>query len=369
LQDIEQGDSNERHRKFPHFAMGFGFLAAVACITLGSHRKDVLSLRSKATLLDVEAPPPPPPPPYLGDWARQCWVECSTTKASCPMEMLDTPQNGCISSTATNRVLLTADGLSSPHVQESFQRVLQSTVEGRTPGRDPADKSIVLVLDGAYDAYKVGTQKGSPLAYCDSRRAELEFLGASDVICVVLDPAAREDLWRTGQEQGGHSKAFGEAMHDINDEYLVEVMTRATVMFVECGSPMILLQNFRRPLNLSRPHSHKSFRDLVRSRVNDDADALAYVGVSSGSSIASETVVELSPAFGTSPSDLESLGGDASGLGLVKNCSFYPHATQTDEPWLDKLARTSHIGVMALPACQPASFTGSNLGRMSHICP
>jgi hypothetical protein len=277
--------------------------------------------------------------------------------------MLDTPHEGCISTSSSNRILLTADGLSSPHVREAFQRVMQTVVETRTPGHNPADRVIVVVLDAAYDAYKVGTQTTSSLSYCDMRKTELTSLGASDVICVVLDPAAREDLWRTGQEQGGHSKEFGEAMLALNDDYLVKKLSSATGVFVECGSPTILLQNFRRRLKLNDEHTHASFGDILRSRVHDDADGLAYIGVSSGSSVAGKTVLELPPSI------LQSLGGDASGLGLVKNCSFYPHATRTDESWLRQAAWKSHIGVMAIPNCQPVADTGSNLGRMSHLCP
>lgn len=353
LQDNDEGESNVRRCKLTTVGISFVLMGMSACMIFGQHGVGVLQLHSPAVLK------PPSPPAYLEGWSRQMWMTCTATHVSCPLAVLDTPHEGCISTIPPNRMLLTADGLSSPHVQEAFQRVLESTAAARTRGHNPADKSIVLVLDAAYDAYKVGTQKTSALSYCYMRKAELKSLGASSVTCVVLDVLAREDLWRTGESQGGRSKVFGDAMRDMDDNYLFKELSRASAVFVECGSPTILVQNFRRRLKLSNSESHVSFGDLVRSRVQGDADALAYVGVSSGSSIAGERILELSPA------DALRLGGDTSGLGLVHNCSFYPHASLKDLPLLHRMARTFYMGVMAIPNCQPLIDTGS----LSRICP
>lgn len=280
------------------------------------------------------------------------------------MEELDIPQHGCASSKTTRHLLLTAAGLTSPTVRNAFQQILETTSSSSYFQHGPASKRVVLVLDAAYDAYEAGTQLTSSYEYCEMRKAELSSLGASAVTCVIVDPSARDHIWKRGLAEGGASKEFSEAMHRIDDDFIFQELNRAVVVFVECGSPLILAQSFRRKLKLSTsPARGATLKDIIRSKVFDATGAFAYIGVSSGASLASEVMVELSA------NDVEILGGDNSGLGLVPNCSFYPHATAQSKQMLHHLAKVYQTGLMAVPDCQPIVDTGFKHGCLSHICP
>merc|ERR1711879_883786 len=213
-------------------------------------------------------------------------------------------------------------------------------------------------------AYEEGSQLTSSFEYCEMRKAELTSLGASAVICVILDPNIREELWKRNADEVGPLKDFSVEMHKIDDEYVVQELATAAVIFVECGSPLPLVKNFRRKLNVSQPDASKmSLKDIVRARVLGGSRDLGYVGVSTGASLAGEKLFEMGA------SEVKRLGGDNSGLGLVPNCSFYPHATAEAGPMLNHIAKASRAGLMAVPDCQPVVDSGLVNGRLSHICP
>jgi len=280
------------------------------------------------------------------------------------MKELDMPPDGCASGSSSRRLLLTAAGLTSPSVREAFRHVLETASASSAFHHAAATRRVMLVLDAAYDAYEAGTQLTSSYEYCQMRKAELSSLGASVVTCVIVDPSAREHLWKRGLAEGGASKEFGEVMRRIDDDFIFQELNRAVAVFVECGSPLILAQSFRRKLTLSQPAVFgTTLRDIIRSKVLDGTGAFAYVGVSSGASLASEVLVELGA------NEVASLGGDNSGLGLVPNCSFYPHATLQSSEFLHHLVKAYQTGVMAIPDCQPIIDTGFENGRLSHICP
>jgi len=345
------------HRILPCFLVGAVF--AFELVWLG---REKVGLGRTASLHADEGPAAPP---YLVGWTRDRWAFCNAVAEPCPMEELDIPQHGCASSNSNRRLLLTAAGLTSPEVRKAFQHILETASDSSDDSQHaPASKRVVLVLDAAYDAYEAGTQLTSSYEYCEMRKAELNSLGASVVTCVIVDPSAREHLWKRGLAEGGASKAFLEAMRRIDDDFILQEMNRAVAIFVECGSPLILAKSFRRNLTLSKPAAPgATLRDIIRSRMLDSARAFAYVGVSSGASLASEVLVELGA------NEVESLGGDNSGLGLVPNCSFYPHATEQSKELLHHLAKMYQTGLMAVPDCQPIIDTGFKNGRLSHICP
>jgi len=209
----------------------------------------------------------------------------------------------------------------------------------------------------------------SASGWCNIRKIELGSLGASAVICIILDPVAREKLWKIGQVEEGANNDFGEAMRSVNDNYIYQELNRALAVFVECGDPLALVQSVRRQLDLSTRGtsplavSGTTARDIIRARFQKGSGAFAYIGVSTGSSIAGEHVFEMSP------SEVTSAGGDNSGLGLVPNCSFYPHVLAQDGPQLHASAAVHHTEIMAIPDCQPLFAMGLSDERLSIICP
>eukprot|EP00427_Karlodinium_veneficum_P062089 CAMPEP_0169386126 /NCGR_PEP_ID=MMETSP1017-20121227/44537_1 /TAXON_ID=342587 /ORGANISM="Karlodinium micrum, Strain CCMP2283" /LENGTH=253 /DNA_ID=CAMNT_0009487215 /DNA_START=130 /DNA_END=888 /DNA_ORIENTATION=+ len=231
-------------------------------------------------------------PPYLSGWMQERWITCNTAAEPCPLKSLDTPSVGCSRTVSMQWLLLTADGLSTPHARERFAYAL-SLAASRGRARE---KRVLLVLDAAYDAFRAGTQFTDADEYC----AELKSLGASAVTCVLLDPAARVHAWMEGQAEGGAAKAFGDLVYKMDDARIFEEFDRSSAIFVECGSPVILAKNFRRSLNLSKPllrsfNHRQSLKNLIRARIHDPAGGLAYIGVSSGSSLAGEFMIDMSP--------------------------------------------------------------------------
>jgi hypothetical protein len=224
-------------------------------------------------------------------------------------------------------------------------------------------------LDAAYDAFRQGTQFTDANTYCGMRTAELESLGASAVTCVLLDPKARTRAWRQGQAEGGAAKAFGDLVHQMDDAKILQEFRCVNAIFVECGSPVILVKNFRRRLNVSEPmrmslNRHQNLKDLIRSRIHDPAGGLAYIGVSSGSSLAGEFMIDMSPH------DQALLGGDNSGLDLVPNCSFFPHIDSVEKGfYLKDLSESYGTSVMAVPDCQPVADIDTKSPHLGHICP
>jgi len=347
---------NHCHRILSCFSVGVAF--AFGLVWLG---RENVGLGRTASLSADEGPAAPP---YLAGWSRERWTFCNAVAEPCPMEELDIPQHGCASSNNNRNLLLTAAGLTSPSVRKAFHDILERASASSDFQHVPASKRVVLVLDAAEDAYESGAQLTSSYEYCEMRKAELSSLGASVVTCVIVDPSAREHLLKRGPVEGGASNGFLEAMRRIDDDFIFQEMNRAVAIFVECGSPLILAKSFRRKLALTEPAAPGiTLKDIIRSRMSDAAGAFAYVGVSSGASLASEVLVELGA------SEVESLGGDNSGLGLVPNCSFYPHATVQNKQMLHNLAKVYQTGLMAVPDCQPIVDTGFNNGYLSHVCP
>jgi len=302
---------------------------------------------------------------YLQGWTREEFLECTFNPPPCPQPQLEFPIGGCSFEAPRRRLLLTASGLSSEHMQEAFRTMMQAAAEARGGTHDTESKRVLLVLDGAYAAYRDGTQHMSSQEYCAMRKKELVGLGASHVICVILDPAARAHEWKAGKSNSS-LKAFGDAMHEIDDDYILHELHLAVAVFVEVGSPMPLMAAMRRKLNLkdSAGDPGLSFGDAVRARVLDGSGEFLYVGASSGSTIAGEDLSFLQdPA-----ADL--LDGDLSGLRLVANCSFFPHVTPDQGPMLQQIALRSHSGMMGIPNCNPVVDWGqlSGLRLLNYDC-
>lgn len=312
----------------------------------------------------------PPPPPCLSGWMQSQWVKCTSVAQPCPMRPLDFPHSGCTSQVPSSRLLLTADGLSSPHARSKFHDNLNEVVKTAAPIHS-VEKRVLLVLDAAYDAFRKGTQFTDADVYCTMRQAELKSLGASAVTCVLLDPEMRLNAWKEGQTRGGAARSFGDLVYKLDDDKIFQELSSANAIFVECGSPVPLAKNFRRTLNLSEkivsavnPDTARNLKDLVRARVQDPSGGLLYIGVSSGTSLAGEIMIDMSS------NDRELLAGDNSGLGLVPTCSFYPHIdTISDGGFLHNLSRAYDTSVMAVPDCEPVADDDSKIGRLDHICP
>lgn len=286
------------------------------------------------------------------------------------MHQLDFPHNGCSSHASSDRIMLTADGLSSPHVREHFKRLLASVVTASKESNGPPGSRVVLVLDAAYAAYDA-------YIFCGLRKQELASLGASEVTCAILDPAAREDLWQRAHRNqtygdqryyahGQTRKEFGDEIRTMDDDRIFEEMHRAVAIWVDVGSPLILAQQFRRPLELSVPAEGlipQTMKGIIRAKMK--TGYFAYIGASSGSSLAGKYMIDMKDSV------VDSLDGDNSGLELVPNCSFFPHAdgVLVNASTLQRLAEKYHTGVMAVPNCQPAIDTGSTIGHLSHACP
>lgn len=339
-------------------------VAVVGLLTFGSYRfgdtfgKD----RVGKTLSLATTQPAADPPPYLKGWPRMRWMTCAASFESCPMKVLDNPSSGCATSELYGNFLLTGDGLSSPPVRQAFKAMLDLTASKDGMSDRPVDRRIVVVLDAAFDAFEKKVQFLSAGGYCQLRQRELSSLGATDVICVILDPFVRLRLAKLPSETR-ENKAFAEAISKITDDMILDELDRAFAIFVEAGDPVILLRNFKRALKLNKDRTNSlssagmSLRGIIRAKVH--TKALFYVGVSSGASIAGDFMLEMSPDE-----------GDNSGLGLVPNCSFYPHADHTsDAKMMRQLAAAYHTEVMAIPDCQPIVNTKSRTGHLEHLCP
>jgi len=312
--------------------------------------------------LSLAATQPVAAPPYLKGWPRTRWMACTSSSQMCPMKVLDSPPSGCDSSNLFGKFLLTGDGLSSPPIRQAFQTMLEAAAGKRGTGNSPDGRQVLVVLDAAYDAYEQRVQFLSAGEYCEVRQKELSSLGATAVVCVIVDPFVRERLAKLPSETR-ESSAFAKAMSKITDGMILEELYRSSAIFVEAGEPGILLRNFKRTLKLdsdttdSSSGGEMSLHDVIRVMV--PAETLFYVGVSSGSSIAGEFIIEMSPDE-----------GDNSGLGLVPNCSFFPHTDDASAAgMMHGLAAAYRSEVMGLPDCQPIVNTKSRTGHLVHLCP
>lgn len=347
-------------------------VSLVVLLSLGGYRLAKLgktrSLGGKQSGAKLSLETPPAPPSYLRGWERERWGNCTTDFQACPMSKLDSPHNGCVSSDEFGKFLLTADGLSSPPVRRAFQAILESmsTVDNHGMSDKPRGRRVLLVLDGAYDAFARGSWHDFGAGgYCKMRQKELSSLGATAVVCVILDREVRAQL-QEDQAEIQDNEAFVKAMTEVNDDMILDELDRAAAVFVDAGSPLILLQNFKRSLelkNAKRLRARMTLEGIVRAKIR--AGSLAFFGVSSGASIAGEFMTEVSS------SDVAQLGFDNSGLGLVPNCSFYPHAGNSDDDanTINDLAAAYSSAVMGLPNCQPIVNTGSSTGHLKHLCP
>jgi hypothetical protein len=257
---------------------------------------------------------------------------------------------------------LTSDGISSPHIEDAFREMMQVIRAARLASHRSEELRLVCVLDAAFS----GFQQFVP-DYCSMRQKELVGLGASSVVCVLLDPKARAQAIAISMNNSRWA-SFGEAMRRADDSFILRQLDQSAGIFMELGDPMPLMAATRR--NLASPDTLAdrpiSFADIIRTKVFDDSNPFAYIGVSSGSTIASEDL-----RFLHSRQDYM-MNGNFSGLGLVPNCSFYPHAAAADASWLRQFAKSSHSNMMGIPNCNALVDWGNKSGvsQLSYgLCP
>lgn len=228
-------------------------------------------------------------------------------------------------------------------------------------------QGVVYVCDASYAAREwLGPNFVDCVTYCRRRQHELMSLGATEVACFLLNPGARWDVLATATE------ILSPIYYNFTDAEMVELLGQAAGIFVEGGETFYVLASFRRLLDLGDNSSPVSFGDLVAARVH--ARTLAYVGVSAGSIIAGETasIAQIWP-YG----DAELMGGNFTGLQLVRDCVFLPHFTPSQEPFL----RSYEAGLsyacplcraIAIPQCQPL-VSGlkwlETTRQMDYVCP
>lgn len=293
---------------------------------------------------------------YLTGWNLQRFNACTFNPPPCPLPEVEIPHRGCRVGLPRRHLLLTSDGLSSPHLEDAFREMMQLIRAARVASHRSAELRIVSVLDGTFSAYQPYVPD-----YCSMRQKELVGLGASSIVCVLLDPKARAQASAFGMTNS-HWASFGEAMRRIDDSFILRELDRAAGILMEIGDPMPLMAATRRKLALPDPLADAgiSVGDIIRGKVFDESNPFAYIGVSSGSMIAGEDLGWLTTR------QAYMMKGNFSGLGLVPNCSFYAHATAEDAPQLRKIAKSSHSSMMGIPNCNALVVWGNSSG-VSHV--
>merc|ERR1711957_960777 len=113
-------------------------------------------------------------------------------------------------------------------------------------------------------------------------------------------------------------------------------LDRATAVLVDMGGPMAFALAMRRKLVLRNGTATMplSFGDAIRARVLDGSGTLAYIGVSGGTVLAGEDLWNRWENWTSDGKKQNVMDHNLSGLGLVPNCSFFPHGGSKDSAWL-----------------------------------
>eukprot|EP00929_Paragymnodinium_shiwhaense_P053196 TRINITY_DN2662_c0_g1_i2.p1 TRINITY_DN2662_c0_g1~~TRINITY_DN2662_c0_g1_i2.p1 ORF type:complete len:383 (-),score=63.13 TRINITY_DN2662_c0_g1_i2:458-1510(-) len=266
---------------------------------------------------------------------RRLGALCSAEPIHCPG--MDSPER---------QVLLLSNGLVTPHIEGLFTGLLNAAAAARPEQLPAAGKSVFLILDAPYAAFVHGTQYSSPETYCQLRTNELTQLGASSVFCALLGPEARQGAIDYGEREGGYDKTFGDYMRKLDDDKLLEELELASVVWVEMGTPGPLMDAARRELKLTKTYpllgNPRTFEDALRFRVLDGTGSLGYVGVSTGSIVAGESIGYAMPPH---------TDQDEKGFRLLSGCSVWPHAKKDDDWWLKDWGKNYDTITVPLTDC------------------